>query len=345
MNVNRVLFITQPKCGSQWVRDVLSAPEIIANSGYSYSGISLSINNHHQLEIPDRTLSGPIYGMNQWEWQFWKQPSDRAIVVLRDPRDVMISQMYSWLYSHVDTPAVHARRGFLHELTDRNRRIESMICSSGLAAGWRVNRTWANYEGSDALVVHYESLAENQHDEFGKIIDWLGWGVPGAMLHKVVDRMSFESRSGRKPGETDVHSHYRRGVAGDWRNHFTREHGQEWERLYPGYLLETGYEASNTWWESLPSGVTSTDSVESDSSGAGAAKRDSQSALIEVLQTKQKQLVQELIDKESVIQQLLIEREECESTQIRQQLQQELIDKEQVIQQLLLEREKNKADT
>ena len=34
-------------------------------------------------------------------------------------------------------------------------------------------------------------------------------------------RYSFEALSGRKPGQEDTGSKLRKGVAGDWRNHFT----------------------------------------------------------------------------------------------------------------------------
>lgn len=302
---NRVLHITVEKCGSQWVRDVLSAPEIVACSGRPHSGVSLNIFACNRLEIPDQTFSGPIYGMNQWEWQHWRRPGDQAIVVLRDPRDAMISLMFSWLYSHGSDDRIDLARHKLHQLPNVEQRVAHMVKGSGNGLRRRMYRTWADGVHDDALVVRYESLVGDQHAEFSKIINWLGWNIPQETLDVVVNRLSFASRSGRKPGATDKFSHYRRGVSGDWRNYFTHEHGEQWERLYPGFLCEIGYETSDDWWHALPEKLDDTDASASEAIG----KQDVQSSLIEMLQAKQKQLHQELVDKERVIQQLLLKCE------------------------------------
>lgn len=301
-STSRVLHITLQKCGSQWVRDVLSAPEIVVISGYQHSGISLNINSCNRLEIPDQTFSGPIYGMNQWEWQYWKRPGDKAVVVLRDPRDVMISLMFSQLYSHSSNEWIDSNRRLLHEMSNEARLTFMMYGS--VQAGRRMCRTWSEQEHDDALVVHYENLLSDQHTEFKKIFDWLGWDVPKETLDAVVDRLSFEARSGRKPGATDKFSHYRRGVSGDWRNYLARQHGEQWERLYPGYLREIGYEKSDDWWRDLPETLAGGAPCEPEDAG----KADPQAAMIEALQTKQQLLQQELVDKERVIQKLLVER-------------------------------------
>lgn len=258
----------------------------------------------NQLEIPDHTFSGPIYGMNQWEWQYWKRPGDKAVVVLRDPRDVMISLMFSQLYSHSSNEWIDINRRLLHEMSN-DARLAFMMAGS-VQSGRRMCRTWSEQETDDALVVHYEKLLADQHAEFARIFNWLGWGVSKETLDAVVNRLSFEARSGRKPGATDKFSHYRRGVSGDWRNYFARQHGERWERLYPGYLREIGYEESDDWWRGLPE--TLAGDVPGEAEDAG--KADPQAAMIEALQTKQQQLLQELVDKERVIQKLILERAE-----------------------------------
>lgn len=43
--------------------------------------------------------------------------------------------------------------------------------------------------------------------------------LPSTSLPNALHRFSFEHMSrGRKPGQEDVASHYRRGEAGEWRN-------------------------------------------------------------------------------------------------------------------------------
>ena len=295
---NRVLHITLEKCGSQWVRDVLSAPEIVSFSGYPYSGISKNLFMCERLNIPEGTFSGPIYNMNQWEWQGWKRPGDKAIVVLRDPRDVMISKLFSWMYSHEPEKYVVTGRNILHNLADIEARVKHMITGSGLEIGLRTYRTWANGAHDDALVVSYEALVADQLGEFGKIIDWLNWNVPQKILNAVVKRLSFKERSGREPGETDKFSHYRRGVSGDWSNYFTRKHGELLEMRFPGFLREIGYEVSDDWWQSLPENQI--EDMPADKTIP--EKSGKQMELIDVLDYKLRQIQEELVKKESVIQ-------------------------------------------
>jgi hypothetical protein len=67
--------------------------------------------------------------------------------------------------------------------------------------------------------------------------------LPRRFLDDTLERHSFSSLAGgRSIGETDVNSHYRRGVAGDWRNHLNDKHLAYFKERF-GDLVETlGYE-------------------------------------------------------------------------------------------------------
>lgn len=52
---------------------------------------------------------------------------------------------------------------------------------------------------------------------------------------------------GRKPGQENVKSHNRKGVAGDWKNHFEEEHKQFFKDKYGSLLIQLGYEQNNDW--------------------------------------------------------------------------------------------------
>ncbi|BCJ76878.1 hypothetical protein CS0771_64220 [Catellatospora sp. IY07-71] len=66
--------------------------------------------------------------------------------------------------------------------------------------------------------------------------------LPQAYVAGALARFSFERLSkGRRPGEEDVHSHYRRGVAGDWRNHLTEVHLKAITARYGDIVQQFGY--------------------------------------------------------------------------------------------------------
>ena len=65
----------------------------------------------------------------------------------------------------------------------------------------------------------------------------------------IVRRKSFERLSGgRKQGQENVWSHYRKGRPGDWRNHFTAEHVAYFEKEFGDLLVTLGYETDAHWF-------------------------------------------------------------------------------------------------
>ncbi|MEU8002342.1 hypothetical protein AB0B66_14365 [Catellatospora sp. NPDC049111] len=67
--------------------------------------------------------------------------------------------------------------------------------------------------------------------------------LPGAYVADACARFSFSRLAkGREPGQEDVHSHYRRGVAGDWRNHLAAEHLAAFRARYGDLVERLGYE-------------------------------------------------------------------------------------------------------
>jgi hypothetical protein len=66
--------------------------------------------------------------------------------------------------------------------------------------------------------------------------------LPASEVVPIVERKSFERLSGgRKKGEEDVRSHFRKGKPGDWKNHLTDDHLALFEGRYPGLIEHLGY--------------------------------------------------------------------------------------------------------
>ena len=64
----------------------------------------------------------------------------------------------------------------------------------------------------------------------------------------IVRRKSFARlTAGRRPGQEDQASHYRKGQPGDWCNHFTAEHAASFEQHFGDLLVTLGYEADSHW--------------------------------------------------------------------------------------------------
>lgn len=72
--------------------------------------------------------------------------------------------------------------------------------------------------------------------------------IPTGLLDEILQQASFKRLSGgRRKGDENVHSHYRKGVPGDWKNHFTEQHVRTFKRNYNDLLLKLDYETDPDW--------------------------------------------------------------------------------------------------
>lgn len=249
-----VFVLTLHKAGSQWVRDVLWDADVLALCGLERG--RQGVNGQHAttaLDWPtpaDGLLHAPVYSIDMQTWIAQRRPDDRAVVVLRDPRDIVVSFVPSITTSHKPTVDIDRLRSPFRRL---ERREQLLAGFAWLERRVPILRSWAGRTSTTTeFVTSYEALIADQHRTFAAIVEFLGADGDDPAVAAAVDAHSFTTRSGREPGTTDPHSHYRRGVAGDWRHHFDRTTGELFEALFPGLLEELGHERSADWWQDLP---------------------------------------------------------------------------------------------
>lgn len=207
--------------------------------------------------------------------------SFKGFHVVRDPRDIVVSAYYSHLYSHrLDKWLIEHRKkleqlskedGLLAEMKFRRKQFQEML-------------NW-NYSLPNILEIKMEDLTQQTSKVFLDIYKFLGilgqpkWDypcflsqfifsvnqsyrksrgyfpfhffrdkIPAEILLDFVGRNSFSKKTGgRKRGEENVKSHYRKGIAGDWKNHFKKEHIIFFKKNYNDLLVKLGYESDYDW--------------------------------------------------------------------------------------------------
>jgi hypothetical protein len=184
--------------------------------------------------------------------------SYRAFHMVRDPRDIAVSAYFSHKHSH------KIREG--GELTpDYRQRLQSLDKEAGLlrelerrASQFRQMAQW-NYEDPNILEVRFEDVTKDPNHWFRQILGFLGIladaSEPGhaptlaeTELAQILEKVSFATKSGgRSVGDEDVHNHYRKGVSGDWANHFGPAHVEYFKAHYNDVLLKLGYETQPDW--------------------------------------------------------------------------------------------------
>ncbi|MES3629935.1 MAG: sulfotransferase domain-containing protein [Longimonas sp.] len=72
--------------------------------------------------------------------------------------------------------------------------------------------------------------------------------LPASLFQRILEDHRFNRLAGgRSRGEENVHSHYRKGVPGDWRNHFTPALAAHFKKEWGPLLVKLGYESTLDW--------------------------------------------------------------------------------------------------
>ncbi len=221
------------KTGSQWIRKVFADPEIYRATGlrtYAYGPrLDDGERNRSYPEIsfdrpfPARRIVSPLYIPYESFVELPKPEPWRAFFVLRDPRDVVVSWYFSSMSSHPTNSSRGLQRTREHLTTlDEERGMIDSIQRLGAYGLFDALRSWAAVDVPQVMLVRYEDLIGPDGEHWWeRLLEHCGVSLSGAERHGLLSRYSFRVLSGRQPGQEDTGSKLRKGVAGDWRNHFT----------------------------------------------------------------------------------------------------------------------------
>ncbi|MFV0444105.1 MAG: sulfotransferase domain-containing protein [Planctomycetaceae bacterium] len=240
-----VYLLAWHKAGSQWLRDLLTHRLAIRRHKLAISGLTFPVIDGDGVLMsnwptpPSRSFVGPVYVASPDDWRQQRKPGDRAVVLLRDPRDISVSLVHSLTLSHQRSEAIDPLRAGLLALPDFHRFVVSMrsfFRPKALADWGQLGRGICE----DVYITTYESLNQDAPAELQRIFDFLNWNIPPADIQHICEERSFERRSGRSKGQEDRLSHYRKGVVGDWRSHFDQLTGLTLQLLIGDCLLRSG---------------------------------------------------------------------------------------------------------
>ena len=120
------------------------------------------------------------------------------------------------------------------------------VMDEWLAACARIQLTSA--EAGERLI-RFEDLLERDVEILSEVlIDDFGLELDRGLLANVVVQNRFQALSGGRPrGVEDRESHFRKGVAGDWRQYFSNRVKRAFKSRYGGHLIAAGYERDLDW--------------------------------------------------------------------------------------------------
>ena len=108
----------------------------------------------------------------------------------------------------------------------------------------------------------YEELSTNFVSEMAFILEAIGVSVDLKRLEMVKERQSFEQRKQivKEKGDLlpygkDIQARLlRKGVVGDWVNHFNREHAKVADEYFGELMLDMSYIEDRDWWREVKKG-------------------------------------------------------------------------------------------
>jgi len=254
--VQNVYHCTTHKAASSWITRLLRD-----DLTFTYSGLDCFVYQHQWMDgrdprnydkrrfskpFPKYTAAARLY----WHYECFRQlpkPDDyRAFYVLRDPRDVIVS----WYFSMKNTHAIEG----VEERWRVRERLQELSKHDGLCfvidelseyGLFRAQKSWMGVDDPNVRLFKYEDLTgPGQLEEMRALLEHCTIQIPNAELRVLLRRHGWEAKEGREKGKEDRSSHRRKGVAGDWRNHFdssVEDHFLETVEVLP---TELGYPAT-----------------------------------------------------------------------------------------------------
>ncbi|MFC6016032.1 sulfotransferase domain-containing protein [Plantactinospora solaniradicis] len=214
-----IFHCTIRKTASQWIKSLLSDPIV-----YRYSGLLPHDPRPHKWRYPqalprDRVVSS-LFVSHKAFMTIPKPERYRAIFILRDPRDIVVSGYFSYRNTHTAMGDIMEVRSALREKTFKDGLLHVIQYLQDKGT-FRALRSWATAPPTDAVrLFRYEDLTgERQAEEVDQMMRHCGISIPPSELAALLSRYSFSRMRGGGEAVASV-SHYRKGAAGDWRNHF-----------------------------------------------------------------------------------------------------------------------------
>lgn len=177
--------------------------------------------------------------------------SHKTILVVRDVRDVMTSAYFHFLIQHEekDPHLLRYWKGIMKDANVNDVKNTMPLFIKRFHSSFQVARQPINWSSHTAsylkdknllLIIKYEDLLQDASLQLENIVDWLEI-VPVGSIDDATEKFSFRNQTNRVRGEENRAAFLRKGVSGDWKNHFNEESKALATSLYGATMKKLGY--------------------------------------------------------------------------------------------------------
>lgn len=210
-----VLFFTTYKCASVFVGKVLK--ELTNLRGYRYANFD-SYFTHQERDVHkcyrDESFidaafrpNGVVYGPMRHYQSVPEIERYKVLLVLRDPRDVLVSHYYSVLFSH----SVISKKFLEKRNSNKGKNIDAFVLENLEDYAKIYERYQDQLLGrQNVLFLPYEKMISEPKQFLTRINEFLGLSVEEDAIHKIAeDEMNL-------PAHEEKYSHKRSGRSGQY---------------------------------------------------------------------------------------------------------------------------------
>jgi hypothetical protein len=251
---HKIIFIAGlPKSGTTWVENFFfNVP------GYRPRDLTGDNNVYLKLNLPENAFEKfPKEGYSFVKTHIKatkenlkilkKTGINKIIIMFRDPRDIVISRYYHIL----NKPK---KPGEPHNVSYKEMKIDDGLFHSMNVVfsdfipwieGWLAI---AKSDPKNYLIIRYEDLLTDPINHFKKMLEFYSIEFDQKQLDDILTKtQNMKNKKFLAPYMVGESSTFRKGIAGDWKNHFNDEHKKMFKEKAGDFLIELGYEKDLNW--------------------------------------------------------------------------------------------------
>ncbi|XP_069549204.1 sulfotransferase family 2, cytosolic sulfotransferase 3 isoform X2 [Brachyistius frenatus] len=226
-----VFAVTYPKSGTIWMQEILP---LVLNGGDLTPVHTIPnwdrvpwLEEKRLMEVVDKLVSPRAlvthFPFNLMPPSFCTSKA-KVIYVMRNPKDLMVSSYY-----------FHQMASFLEDPGTFDEFMDKFLEGKVLFGKWTDHvKSWKHSELGDRITyITYEEMVQDLPAALRHISDFLGRNLSEEVIQKIAEHCSFKTMKANNMSnfslvpkvymDNDKSHFFRKGITGDWKNHFSTE--------------------------------------------------------------------------------------------------------------------------